>query len=63
MPVAADRKAHAEEAIFSRHPEMRYWPKDHLFAPYVMELHHIVLLDFYGGAKHVPIDQYYAIKL
>lgn len=42
---------------------MKWWPKNHGFAPYVLTLEHIVLLDFYGGAKHVPVAEYYAIKL
>lgn len=62
-PVPADREAFAEKVLFSRHPQMKNWPSNHGFRPYVLQLSHIVLLDFYGGAKHVPVDEYYQTKL
>lgn len=63
VPVATDRVEYAQKILFSRHPEMKYWPSNHGFRPYVLELAHIVLLDFYGGAKHIRVEDYYATKL
>ena len=42
---------------------MKHWPKKHGFLPYVLEIENIILLDFYGGAKHVLVNEYYQIKL
>ena len=42
---------------------MKHWPPTHGFLPYVLDIDNIVLLDFYGGVKHVPVDEYYEIQL
>ncbi|RLN02981.1 hypothetical protein BBO99_00008007 [Phytophthora kernoviae] len=63
VPVAVDQRHYAEKVLFSKHPQMEYWPEKHGFLPYVLEIENIVLLDFYGGAKHVPVKEYYQIKL
>ncbi|KAL3658438.1 hypothetical protein V7S43_016571 [Phytophthora oleae] len=63
VPVAADQRHYAEKALFSKHPQMEYWPEDHGFLPYVLEIDNIILLDFYGGAKHIPAKEYYQVKL
>lgn len=42
---------------------MEYWPSDHGFQAYMLEIENIVLLDFYGGAKHIPVDEYFNVKL
>lgn len=46
-----------------RHPQMKDWPEKHGFLPYVLDIENIILLDFYGGAKHVPVKEYYQAKL
>ncbi|RLN37121.1 hypothetical protein BBJ28_00012272 [Nothophytophthora sp. Chile5] len=52
-PVKDDQRDYAERVLFSKHPQMKHWPKKHNFRPYVLEIEHLVLLDFYGAAKHV----------
>lgn len=49
--------------LCDRHPQMEYWPTKHGFQPYVLRIENIILLDFYGGAKHVLVQEYYQIKL
>lgn len=46
-----------------RHPQMKHWPKNHGFSFYVLEIEHLVFLDFYGAAKHIPVSDYYKVKL
>ncbi|KAG7376561.1 Cellular repressor of E1A-stimulated proteins 1 [Phytophthora pseudosyringae] len=63
VPVSADQRHYAEKVLYSKHPQMEYWPENHGFLPYVLEIENIILLDFYGGAKHVPAKEYYQVKL
>ncbi|RLN43689.1 hypothetical protein BBJ28_00024383 [Nothophytophthora sp. Chile5] len=63
VPVKDDKRDYAERVLFSKHPQMKHWPKKHNFRPYVLEIEHLVLLDFYGAAKHVAVSDYYKIKL
>ncbi|CAH0478900.1 unnamed protein product [Peronospora belbahrii] len=51
--VSLNERHYAEKVLFSKHPQMKQWPRNHEFRPYVLEIKHIILLDFYGGAKHV----------
>ena len=53
----------ASELLFSRHPDMRGWPKDHNFGVYELAVDHIRLLDFYGGAAEISRQEYFAAKL
>ncbi|KAK2154258.1 hypothetical protein LSH36_273g03089 [Paralvinella palmiformis] len=50
----------AKTALFTRHPAMQYWPKDHGWHVYKLVISGICLLDFYGGATHLPVKDYYA---
>jgi len=52
----------AERALFSRHPVMPEWPEDHGFYFAKMNISNILLLDFFGGAKTVPLDDYFAAE-
>ncbi|KAF4030026.1 Pyridoxamine 5'-phosphate oxidase [Phytophthora infestans] len=63
VPVPADQRHYAEKVLFSKHPQMEHWPENHGFLPYVLDIENIILLDFYGGAKHVPVREYYQVKL
>ncbi|DAZ93155.1 TPA: hypothetical protein N0F65_006354 [Lagenidium giganteum] len=64
VPVeAGDAYDHALDALFSRHPQMKYWPRNHAFQPYVLKLKEAILLDFYGGAKHITPEDYYSVQL
>lgn len=63
VPVPKEKEDFAKKALFSKHPQMAYWPSDHGFQAYVLEIENIVLLDYYGGAKHIPLDDYFNVKL
>jgi len=49
----------ASQALFSKHPEMPAWPKWHKFIFYKLEISDIFLVDNYGGAKPVTVEEYY----
>ncbi|XP_023344801.1 protein CREG1 isoform X2 [Eurytemora carolleeae] len=49
----------AKEALFSRHPEMPEWPVDHGWYFAKLNISSIILLDFFGGAIDVDINEYY----
>eukprot|EP00249_Psilotum_nudum_P030424 c43027_g1_i1 orf=374-1006(+) len=53
----------AAEALFSKHPEMREWPKDHNFQFYKLDIQNIFLIDFFGGAKPLSVAAYLQINL
>ena len=53
----------ARELLFSRHPQMRGWPKGHHFDVYELDIVAIRLLDFYGGAAEVSRKGYFAAEL
>ncbi|KAG6616275.1 CREG-like protein [Phytophthora cinnamomi] len=63
VPVETSQRSYAERVVFSKHPQMKHWPKNHGFALYVLEIEHLVFLDFYGAAKHIRVSDYYKIKL
>ena len=53
--VDADEAPQAQAALFSRHPEMATWPSDHDFEFWKLNIKHIFLLDFYGGAPDLTV--------
>merc|ERR1719343_781542 len=61
--VPDDKKALAEKFLFSRHPEMEDWGKEHHFKPFWMDPDSITaffLINFYGGAVDFPVKDYLA---
>ncbi|TRY68218.1 hypothetical protein TCAL_04107 [Tigriopus californicus] len=55
-------EAFAKDALFSRHPEMTDWPKDHGWFFGKMDIENVLVLDFFGGAKTVPVEEYFKAK-
>ncbi len=53
----------AKEAIFSRHPNMIDYPKDHTFYFAKMNVEHVCLLAWFGGAVQVPLEDYFNATL
>jgi len=49
----------AKTALFSRHPIMPEWPEDHGFFFAKLEIKNILVLDFFGGAITVPLEDYF----
>ncbi|KAF2357684.1 FMN-binding split barrel [Trinorchestia longiramus] len=52
----------AMEALFTRHPEMMDWPQDHGWFFARLDIQHIYLLDYFGGAQVVDPADYYAAQ-
>jgi len=49
----------ARKALFTRHPAMEGWPKGHQWSFAKLKIEDIMLLDYYGGVKHINIQDYY----
>jgi len=49
----------------SRHPAAKYWQlhADHDWVLYELHITNIFLLDYYGGAKNIPVQDYYNASL
>ena len=64
MAEVSEEELHeARELLFSRHPQMRGWPKGHNFRIYELQTDAIRLLDFYGGAADISSKDYSAAQL
>ncbi|CAL5047038.1 unnamed protein product [Urochloa decumbens] len=48
----------AKSALFSKHPEMKDWPKNHHFKIFKLEIENIFLIDWFGGPKPISPSQY-----
>ena len=53
----------AREALFSRHPDMEFWPEDHGWFFCKLDIENILLLNYFGGAITVPVDDYFAAQI
>ncbi|XP_019451580.1 PREDICTED: protein CREG1-like [Lupinus angustifolius] len=52
----------AKYALFSKHSEMKDWPKDHNFQVFKLEIENIFLIDWFGGPKPITVKQYLLSK-
>ncbi|WOK94407.1 hypothetical protein Cni_G03109 [Canna indica] len=50
----------AQNALFSKHAEMKDWPKSHNFQIFKLEIEDIFLVDWFGGPKPLSPDQYFS---
>jgi len=57
-PEYAEEYSFAHNGLFSRHPAMDTWPAGHGWFVAKMEIENILLLDFFGGAKTVDVNDY-----
>jgi len=55
-------EALARAALFARHPEMEQWPEGHDWYVARLAVKHIYLLDYFGGAKVVAVEEYFAAQ-
>ena len=53
----------ARAALFSRHPSMQLWPPHHGFFFCKLNITNILLLNYFGGAKTVLVEDYFAVQL
>ncbi|XP_032633312.2 LOW QUALITY PROTEIN: protein CREG1 [Chelonoidis abingdonii] len=51
----------AKLALFSRHPEMASWPRDHNWFFAKFNITNIWVLDYFGGLKTVTPQEYYNV--
>lgn len=62
-PVPPSEASYAVDLLASRHPAIKSWPANHGFKPYELTIQSLNLLDFYGGMKHVQVDDYFSADL
>lgn len=55
----SDEEVFAKNALFSRHSEMEDWPTGHHWYFGKMNITHIYVLDYFGGAAEVSVEDYY----
>ncbi|KAG9449641.1 hypothetical protein H6P81_009606 [Aristolochia fimbriata] len=48
----------AKDALFSKHPIMKWWPKNHNFQIYKLDIENIFMINWYGGGKPITVEQY-----
>ncbi|XP_057492061.1 uncharacterized protein LOC130777672 isoform X1 [Actinidia eriantha] len=53
----------AETALFTKHPEMKGWPKSHHFQFFKLEIEDIFMINWFGGPKPLTVDQYLHTKM
>ena len=58
-----DELSFAQNALFSRHPEMKAWILAHVFYVAKLEIDFIWLIDFYGGASIIDPKDYFAVSM
>jgi hypothetical protein len=49
----------ARRFLFWRHPAMQTWPKNHKWMVGRLKPKVLDLLDFYGGAAHISLEDYW----
>ncbi|KDR19714.1 protein CREG1 [Zootermopsis nevadensis] len=54
-------EAFAQEALFSRHPSMKTWPKDHNFFFMKLSIERVMIVDYFGGPIYVDVDDYFNV--
>jgi len=59
VPKDSEEGEFAKRALFSRHPVMPDWPKNHGWFFTKLNITNIIVLDFFGGAITVPLDEYF----
>ena len=59
----SDEEEVARTALFSRHPVMNDWPEGHHWFFAKINITNILILDFFGGAVTVPVQDYFNAQL
>eukprot|EP00591_Stephanopyxis_turris_P013384 CAMPEP_0195520928 /NCGR_PEP_ID=MMETSP0794_2-20130614/17625_1 /TAXON_ID=515487 /ORGANISM="Stephanopyxis turris, Strain CCMP 815" /LENGTH=248 /DNA_ID=CAMNT_0040650371 /DNA_START=75 /DNA_END=818 /DNA_ORIENTATION=+ len=53
----------ATNALFQRHPSMRYWPTGHEFFVAKIVIQNLWLIDIFGGASIIDVEEYFQTEL
>ncbi|KAL0332002.1 UNVERIFIED_CONTAM: CRM-domain containing factor CFM2, chloroplastic [Sesamum calycinum] len=48
----------AQTALFTKHPEMKDWPKSHNFQVFKLDIENIFMINWFGGPKPLTVEQY-----
>lgn len=59
----SDEYIGAQRALFERHQSMKSWPDDHNWIIAKLEIEDIWLIDYFGGASILSVDDYMAVEL
>ncbi|GJQ76077.1 CREG [Trypoxylus dichotomus] len=59
IPKSSPEYDFGKNALFEKHPSMRYWPSEHGFYVAKIDIEQVVVLDHFGGAAFVPADKYF----
>ncbi|GKY98635.1 hypothetical protein MPSEU_000820200 [Mayamaea pseudoterrestris] len=60
---ASDEFKWAQNALFQRHPDMEGWPSNHDWIVAKLELKDVWLIDYFGGASIIKVDDYLNTQL
>jgi len=63
LDAQSEESKMAKKALFKRHPSFKLYPPGHNFFVAKLDLDGIWLLDFYGGAANIAVEDYLAAKL
>lgn len=66
LDVGSKEEAFARTALWTRHPEMPMWDgntQGHNWFFAKLEISNVIVLDFFGGAHYITVDEYFAAKL
>ncbi|KNA16962.1 hypothetical protein SOVF_084390 [Spinacia oleracea] len=53
----------ARSALFTKHPEMKYWPGWHNFQVFKLEIENVFMVNWFGGRKSITVYQYLNWKM
>uniref|UniRef100_A0A8D0L870 Cellular repressor of E1A stimulateds 2 n=1 Tax=Sphenodon punctatus TaxID=8508 RepID=A0A8D0L870_SPHPU len=59
VTVSPEETEFAKQAMFSRHPVMRKWPRNYEWFFMKMNIEHIWLQNWYGGVSTIALDEYF----
>ncbi|XP_049712293.1 protein CREG2 [Elephas maximus indicus] len=59
VAVSPEEVEFAKQAMFSRHPVMRKWPRQYEWFFMKMRVEHIWLQKWYGGVSEIPREEYF----
>ncbi|KAJ4826437.1 hypothetical protein Tsubulata_013630 [Turnera subulata] len=48
----------AKIALFTKHPEMKGWPKSHNFQFFKLDIEDLFLINWFGGPKPLTVEEY-----
>ena len=62
LEAESEEAKFAKDALFSHHPIMPDWPSGHHWFFAKIDIQNIIILDYFGGAITVPVEEYFNAK-